>query len=198
MYAILTDKTLFCKAFLILDSMNKKEIIRHIAGYSAGIFIFLVFIPFLLCKFSIFSLQIMNIKMIPDSSIYEIVSILLSAVGLLFIVWSNLYLFFVGRGGPAQVAVITLSPKTKYLVTTGPYRYTRNPMMFGGYTLNIAIAIYLKSLPTLLLLFLIFPLIIIFLKHSEEKRLLKDFGNKFIEYKKRVPIFFPYLRDFNR
>jgi len=62
-----------------------------------------------------------------------------------------------------EVAGIEVSPKTQNLVVTGPYKYTRNPMLFGACVYYYAVAIYLDSLIAIVAvaLFMIFMLIFV-------------------------------------
>jgi len=107
-------------------------------------------------------------------------------------VWSNTSLFLTGKGGPTQGFGIEISPKTKVLVTKGPYRYTRNPMVFGAYSIYIALAFYLNSYTSLILVLLFLPVIVIYLKKSEEKRLLEDFSEAYLKYRDSVSLLIPF------
>jgi protein-S-isoprenylcysteine O-methyltransferase Ste14 len=92
------------------------------------------------------------------------------------------------RGTP-----VSLSPPPK-LVTTGPYRFTRNPMLTGLFILLFGLGISLGSLS---LVFIFTPLFIIMnvweLKKVEEPELARRLGKAYVEYKKRVPMFFPFF-----
>ncbi len=100
-----------------------------------------------------------------------------------------MFLFIKVRGTP-----VPLSPPPK-LVFSGPYKYVRNPMQTGIFILLFGIAVLLKSIS---LFFIFTPLFIIInlweLKTVEEPELIKRLGNGYIEYKKRVPMFFPRLK----
>ena len=70
----------------------------------------------------------------------------------------------------------------------------RHPQYFGGILAHIGISFLLSSFFSLLVL----PIIIILnflICWKEEKELIKEFGNEYEEYKKKVPILFPKLRD---
>ncbi|MBN1620059.1 isoprenylcysteine carboxylmethyltransferase family protein [candidate division WOR-3 bacterium] len=105
--------------------------------------------------------------------------------------WSNIYLFIRGRGGPAEGFGLEVSPRTSKLVASGPYRYTRNPMVFGAFCLYISITLMLNSPSGLLGLCILLLLVFLYLKISEEKRLSRDFGEEWIKYKKKTPMIFP-------
>ncbi|MBN2403707.1 MAG: isoprenylcysteine carboxylmethyltransferase family protein [Spirochaetes bacterium] len=172
--------------------MKAKDIIRHIFGYIIGGALFALVIPYGIYNLSIKTIYIIPISFPENNYIALIISGLLFIIGIIFILWSNLYLFAIGKGGPADVVGITISPRTKHLVIAGPYRYTRNPMVFGALSCYFAIAIFLNSIITLGVLVLFVFIIIIYLKNTEEKRLLNDFGEEYIQYKKKVSMIFPW------
>ncbi len=122
-----------------------------------------------------------------------IIAIPLLIVGVIFAIWSNIDLLRIGKGGPTDIFNIAISPRTKKLVISGPYRYTRNPMVFGMNSIYFAIAVYLNSLISLIFVILFLLVITIYLRLAEEKRLLKDFGNEYLEYKRNVSMIIPFL-----
>ena len=97
------------------------------------------------------------------------------AVGLVFAVGSNAALLFQGQGGPTDGFGIAVSPRTRHLVTTGLYRYTRNPMVFGTNLVYLAIVVHLGSVSGLVVLALFVSVLIPYLRWAEERRLLADF-----------------------
>ncbi len=171
--------------------MNSKELFRFIAGYLLGGTFFLLVIPGVLylaysLSGSLFPCQVFN-----DDRIKIIAASIFFIPGIVFMIWSNAALFFIGKGGPAEGFGVEISPKTKVLVTKGPYRFTRNPMVFGAYSIYTGFALFLNSYLSLIIVILFFPVIIIYLKKSEEKRLVKDFGEDFQKYRESVSIFIP-------
>jgi protein-S-isoprenylcysteine O-methyltransferase Ste14 len=111
----------------------------------------------------------------------------LIVLGLSLMLFSIAYFLRV-RGTP-----VPLSPPPK-LVTTGPYRFTRNPMLTGLFILLFGLGIALGSLS---LVFIFTPLFIIInvweLKKVEEPELTRRLGKAYLEYKKQVPMFFPFF-----
>ncbi|MDP4186363.1 MAG: isoprenylcysteine carboxylmethyltransferase family protein, partial [Bacteroidota bacterium] len=173
--------------------MKAQKVLRHILGYTFGLSIFMVLIPYALVNFSQGYTSSYLPGLIENATLRTIVAIPFISVGLFFVIWSNIALFEIGKGGPADGFNVAISPRTEHLVTKGPYRYTRNPMVFGAYASYFSIGIYFNSLACLILLTVFFFLTIFYLKKFEEKRLFKDFGNEFLEYKKRVPMIIPFL-----
>ncbi len=166
--------------------------IRFILGYLAGISIFVIIIPygfFLLSRLD----YLLNYQMIIPSMILRyVISGVLLLLGVVFLVWSNIALFFFGKGGPADVMGVSISPRTTTLVTRGPYRYSRNPMVFGALMIYFSMVLYMNSLIGLIVFVLFCMLAVVYLKHSEEKRLLHDFGSDYLEYRKKVSILIPF------
>ena len=72
------------------------------------------------------------------------------------------------------------------LVTTGIYRWTRNPMYMGMCFVLIAWGVFLSSLPAIALVFGFVLYMSRFQIAPEEAVLLKMFGEKFATYKNQV------------
>lgn len=174
--------------------MSDKKFIQHIKGYVLGIGIFMIIIPtgLFLCT------KIYDGKIFTDSAVQVWVqnglALLLFSWGILFVIWSNTFLFFKGKGGPTEGLGIAVSPKTQKLVTTGPYHYTRNPMVFGMLSVYYSMMIFLNSLAGLGIVICITVLATIYIKMSEEKRLRSDFGDEYVQYIKEVSMIIPIPR----
>ncbi len=168
-----------------------KETLKYILGYFVGFSLFIVLIPLGFYDLSKLDFPFHGKVLIGSEILRIILSIIIFIPGLIFAIWSNIFLYTVGKGGPTDAFGVSVSPQTKYLVTTGPYKYCRNPMVFGAISMYTSIVIILNSFTPLILLIIFIFLIILLLKLSEEKRLLKDFGDEYAEYKKKVPMIFP-------
>jgi protein-S-isoprenylcysteine O-methyltransferase Ste14 len=165
-------------------------ILRCLVGYVIGILIFVVLIPFgliELCKIDpIFRIPLTNFL-----TIRIVISSPLAIVGIIFMIWSNMSLFFIGKGGPTDGFNIAISPRTKKLVIVGPYRYTRNPMVFGAICTYTAIGLFMFSIVCLVILATTTFGIMAYIAITEEKRLFRDFGEEYVSFKKKVPMIFP-------
>ncbi len=121
---------------------------------------------------------------LPNTASWAI-SIALMALGAAATAWSAAY-FLMVKGTP-----VPLNPPPK-LVTTGPYRYSRNPMLTGVFFILFGIGFAIKS-PSLVVLFT--PLFILAnvweLKEIEEPELMKRLGKDYIAYRERTPMFLP-------
>ena len=105
-------------------------------------------------------------------------------------VWSNLDLFRKGKGSP----VPTKSTQTTFLVASGPYKYCRNPMIFGTVLIYAGLGILVDSLslyliiaPTMLIL------LCLYVKLREEQALEARFGAPYLEYKNSTSFVIPWF-----
>jgi protein-S-isoprenylcysteine O-methyltransferase Ste14 len=104
----------------------------------------------------------------------------------LFLIGWSVQHFLKVKGTP-----VPFNPPHK-LVTSGPYAYTRNPMITGVFALLFGCGMFFGSIS---LLFVFTPLFILLnfweLKAIEEPELVKRLGQEYIEYRKMTPMFFP-------
>jgi len=88
---------------------------------------------------------------------------------------------FLRRG----TAIIPFKPATR-LVTTGIYRWTRNPMYLGMALIYLGVAAFFNSLSSLVLLPLVLAIVQTQVIAREEAYLERAFGAEYVAYKKRV------------
>jgi protein-S-isoprenylcysteine O-methyltransferase Ste14 len=84
--------------------------------------------------------------------------------------------------------------KEKELTTSGPYRFTRNPLYLGSLILGISTVVACNSLWVFAIFmanFLIFYPVVVCV---ERQRMSQLFPEKYNEYSKKVPLFFPTLK----
>jgi len=117
-----------------------------------------------------------------------IISVPFFVGGLFLWGWSVLH-FIKAKGTP-----VPFNPPPK-VVSTGPYAYVRNPMLSGIFIFLFGLGILLRSIS---LVFIFTPLFVLFnlweIKAVEEPELEKRLGKEYLEYKKKVPRFFPWLK----
>lgn len=120
---------------------------------------------------------------------WTIISAVLMIVGLSLSIWAIVHMKKVGEGNPFDAYNHEVAPRTKHLMTDGPYRFSRNPMLVGIYVYDIGVMLWLMSWWALLVFALEVVLLTIQVR-SEEKRLETDFGDEYRTYKQRVPRYF--------
>ena len=124
---------------------------------------------------------------IPVMRLY--LAILVAVVGLSISIWSIVYMKRVGKGNPFDAMGHEVAPRTKHLMTEGPYSFSRNPMLSGTYLYYIGVLIALWSWWALAVFIVVAALMTLQVR-SEEKRLETDFGREYLDYKKKVRRFF--------
>ena len=170
---------------------------KHILGYLIGITLFVIAIPAMLLYF----IQFLDWKILIESQYQNVLvafAMVFFLLGILFVIGSNLFLVLKGKGGPTEGLGVSVSPKTLQLVTSGPYKFTRNPMAFGMLSIYYSLSFYLNSLVGLVLNVFITIIAVFYLRNSEEKRLFRDFGEAYISYKEQTPILIPYPKGLIR
>ena len=159
----------------------------HILGYLLGLLIFVIGIPALMWLVSG-----REWPYVPDSVVLCVVGVLFAVCGLALSIYSIIYMRVVGKGNPFDAYGHELAPRTMNLMTGGPYRLCRNPMLVGIYLYDLGILVWLWSALPLIIFFV--EIVFLTLQVcSEEKRLEKDFGQEYLDYKKRVGRYFPKL-----
>ena len=115
------------------------------------------------------------------------VSIPLIAVGVAFTAWSGFHFLRV-KGTP-----VPFNPPPE-VVTTGPYRYARNPMLTGVFLILFGLGFAFGSFSLVLFFTPLFILVNLWeLKKIEEPELVKRFGDTYIDYQRQTPMFIPGL-----
>ena len=136
--------------------------------------------------------RLIGLTNIFSSPLNLILSIPIFFLALFLIGWSVKH-FIVAKGTP-----VPFNPPPQ-LVVTGPYAYTRNPMLTGVFLLLFGCGVVFGSVS---LLFVFTPLFIYInfweLKSIEEPELEKRLGEDYVKYRKRTPMFFPNLFEIFR
>ena len=81
--------------------------------------------------------------------------------------------------------------KTDTLITIGPYSICRNPLYFFSFLGAIGVGLAVESLLIPFVVFICFSLYYPFVIREEEKKLHKIHGERFQNYCKKTPKFFP-------
>jgi len=169
--------------FLYKSATGTKKVRNLLTPIGAIVFGLLAF------AFIFIALQIDRLLQLPtiSSPLNLIIGLPLILVGVVLTGWSVFH-FLKVKGTP-----VPINPPPK-LVNTGPYAYTRNPMLTGVFFLMFGIGFWIGSF-SLILFFT--PLFIITntleLKNIEEPELEKRLGEEYIEYKLKTPMFIPDL-----
>lgn len=138
---------------------------------------------------AIFSDKALNIPWPFPGKFSQVIAYILLMIGACLVFWTG-FLFRRSRGTPVPV-----NPPQE-LVVDGPYSLTRNPMLTGVFLAMLGLGFLLHSLTLVLIFTPLYALAHAWeLKQIEEPELIKRFGDDFISYRKRTPMFFPRIKQ---
>lgn len=131
--------------------------------------------------------QLFGIPPLPYPSVAFSMGLLFLTGGSFLMVSSNHALVRLGRGTAAFLL-------TERVVTEGIYRWTRNPMSLGFYTMCVGIGLVAGSTVVVLgALLVVIPAHVLNLKYFEECELEIRYEESYLAYKKRTPFLFPHF-----
>ena len=154
--------------------------LRAIAGYVLGGLLFVLLLPTVMWLAS----------GMPDLAVH-IGALRASFTGILMLgglslsVWTIVYMKTRGKGNPMDAFGKEIGPRTQHLMTDGPYRINRNPMLTGTLLYLASFCIWLWSWQAVVVWVVFFAIMFIQVL-TEEKRLRKDFGEEYEEYCKQT------------
>jgi len=157
--------------------------IRNVMGYTIGGFLFIVLIPALMWWVS---------GHVAFGMGKLICFLLLAVAGAALSIWAIVYMKTAGKGNPLDAFNHEIALRTSNLMTDGPYKICRNPMLLGVFIYYIGVLIYLQTWQALLI-FAIYVLVMMVQVSKEEKRLEQDFGEEYRAYKKKTKKLIPFI-----
>lgn len=103
------------------------------------------------------------------------------------VIWAWCVVWF----GKAKGTPVPFNPPSE-LVTAGPYAWSRNPMLTGVFAFLFGIGFLLHSVSMVFIWTPVFVIVnVLELKFIEEPELERRFGERYREYRRRVPMFVP-------
>ena len=160
---------------------------KQLLGYFLGFAIFIAGIPALMWWVA----RMPSLADIPHGRLF--VGALTALAGLALSIWSIVHMKRVGKGNPFDAMGHEVAPRTRHLMTDGPYRFSRNPMLSGTYIYYLGILIALWS-GWAVTIFASVTVLMNLQVRSEEARLEADFGEEYLAYKKKTGRFFTFKR----
>ncbi|MBP5364576.1 MAG: isoprenylcysteine carboxylmethyltransferase family protein [Bacteroidales bacterium] len=161
------------------------KILKEIFGYVLGGVLFVGLIPFLMWLASgrpaVFPIDIVRLA----------IGAALAVAGLAISVWSIVYMRCKGNGNPMDAFGHEVAPRTQHLMTDGPYRLSRNPMLTGTFVYLSGICVGLWTWQSVAV-FAGFVVIMLIQVSTEERRLRRDFGDEYEVYCRRTGRFLPF------
>lgn len=167
-------------AFFLEFTGKEYSSFRKMISMVPGIIIFLIVSPFVIFQISVYLGSFLQLEI---SRMIELIILAVALpVALSLMTWALLELWREGRGTPAPIA------PTSKLVTSGPYRWCRNPIELGTNLYFLVLGIFFDSLVTGILC-MVFGLVLgtLYIKLIEEKEMRIRFGQPYDDYLHRVP-----------
>ena len=154
--------------------------LRDIAGYVLGGVMFVALLP-----------TIMWIASgMPDMAVHigvwrALATGILILGGLSLSIWTIVYMKTRGKGNPMDAFGKQIGSRTQHLMTDGPYRLNRNPMLTGTLCYLAGFIVWLWTWQALLVWGIFFVIMFIQVL-TEEHRLKRDFGEEYEAYCKQT------------
>lgn len=159
------------------EQMKKQELL----GYVLGSAFFWIFIPLLMGRCGTRK---------PPTQGRKGIAVILAGLGMSLSAWSIRYMKKVGKGHPVDTLYYAPAGRTKQLMTTGPYKFCRNPMLLGVILYYLGAIVYLQTWWALTVFF-IYLMVMSKQVRYEEERLQRDFGEAYKEYQGKVKRLIP-------
>ena len=156
---------------------------RDLVGYLIGLILFVILIPFIMWRLS---------GDVHPGTARIICFAVLAAAGIGLSIWSIIYMKNVGRGNPMDAFNHEVAPRTVNLMTDGPYRLCRNPMLLGVFIYYIGVIICLGTWQSVAVFAVYFAIMMVQVKREEE-RLERDFGDEYREYCRKTSKLIPFI-----
>ena len=149
-----------------------------------------IIVPFLLLWLVEARVMILSLN---ESIFYLIMGFMILGTG--FILFLNCILLFYKRGKGTLAPISKI--ETKKLVIRGPYKYVRNPMIIGVILMLLGESLILNSMSILIFAILFIIINVIYMPLSEEKGLIKRFGEEYLHYKENVRAWIPKIHPYS-
>ena len=148
---------------------------RNLLGYLLGLLLFVGLMPALMWLAS------GRPMFWSEVSSKDIIAWVLMLCGLMLSIWTIVYMKLRGKGNPMDAFGHEVGSRTQHLMTDGPYRINRNPMLTGTLFYLAGFAIWLWTWQALIVCLLFFAIMFVQVL-TEERRLRCDFGNEYDSY----------------
>lgn len=125
-------------------------------------------------------------------SSFWLIGLLPFLLGVILYFWCAGAFTFIGKGTPAPI------DEPVFLVREGPYRWVRNPMYLGVFSVLLGEIILFHSLSLLVLLLVAGTAVHLFVTFYEEPHLTRQFGESYEGYLRTVPRWLPRFRSRDR
>lgn len=166
---------------------------RLIVSYTIVITVYVVAMPAIAIVLGDLLDRILNLpsSVVPPPYNY-VIAIPIITLCWALIIWTSRSIVIIGKGHPAEIFKVEVSPVTQHLVVVGPYHRIRNPMATANITyMFIGLGFLTNSLSMMLFYPVALFIAFLYFKVFEEPAMLERFGSEYAEYRVKTPMFFP-------
>jgi protein-S-isoprenylcysteine O-methyltransferase Ste14 len=118
--------------------------------------------------------------------LFKIITYPFNLSGIIFVILGAIIMGLAGKLFLKYKTTLNPNKKSKKLVVEGPYKFTRNPMYLGAFSVFFGIGLISGSLLSVLFSFLAPILINYIIIPFEERVMEKEFGKQYLKYKQQV------------
>lgn len=161
---------------------------RQALALALGVAVFMLTLPALLIAGGRRLDSTLGVSGLLRGVAWRVVGVVAGSLGWAFAAWSAYVQYAEGEGTPVP------SAPTRRLITSGPYRYCRNPMALGTLLFYLGLALVLGIASMVLLTAVLFTFLFLFIKLCEERELEARFGEEYRRYRERTPFLIPKIR----
>ena len=155
------------------------KLLKEIFGYLLGAVLFVVLLP------TVMWLASGMPPIVHIGALRATITGVLMIGGLSLSIWTIVYMKRRGKGNPMDAFGHEVAPRTQHLLTDGPYRINRNPMLTGTLTFLAGCVVWLWTWQAALVWVVFFAIMLVQVV-SEERRLQRDFGDEYKDYRRRT------------
>lgn len=120
---------------------------------------------------------------------FNYLGVVLLNLGGVLAIWCTIIMYISKKASPSPFTL------PKKVITTGPFRYVRHPMMWALHFVILG-QIFVNCSPFILIWFLIWlRFAFMYIDKYEEPYLISLFGDEYIEYCKSTPRWFPLKKN---
>ncbi|MFX1436345.1 MAG: methyltransferase family protein, partial [Promethearchaeota archaeon] len=153
----------------ISGDQNVRKFKRILALIISGIYV-VILLPIIGILVSLFLDSLFGFPEIIPFPVNIMVAVIFLVFGFFFAIWSNFEIYKTGKGSPVPLK----GTHTTELIIKGPYKYSRNPMVFGYILFWLGLGFLFNSIFLIIgFTVLITVLLIILVKLWEEKNMIE-------------------------
>jgi protein-S-isoprenylcysteine O-methyltransferase Ste14 len=166
----------------VATAFSTKRVVKKSGGWTLRFIFYATIALFVYLQKNI---DFLTISLWPKTVATYVIADIVTSAGLLVMLWARITL---GKNWSANIVI----KENHELITSGPYAYVRHPIYSGLILMVLGVVLYVNTLGWLVF-FIIFFFGAYYKARKEEKLLIDNFTDAYLEYKKHTKILIPFL-----